>query len=67
MEKDKGTTKPLSFTDLSTGQIKKILNEEAKSNKAIDHELKQAAAEMHKEVTLLLLGASHARAPCRPL
>lgn len=58
-DKDKGDKGKVitSFTDLSAGQIKKILNEEAKSNKMIDQELKSAALEMQKEVTLLLLGA----------
>lgn len=56
MEKN-GTSKPKSFTDLSTGQIRKILNEEAKSNKAIDKEIKTHAQELRRQINLLLLGA----------
>jgi len=67
MEKEdkKKEAKPLSFTDLSAGQINKILKEEAKSNKAIEKDLKEAADEMRKEVTLLLLGTQLAFAPSR--
>lgn len=53
MEKN---SKPKSFSDLSTGQIRKILNEEAKSNKAIDKELKVHAQELRRQFNLLLLG-----------